>query len=106
MGGLLGVSLQSRRWIVSVCSSSLGEIGFLCAGWYNGRNWLATGWVVRGWDEGEMEGPTLEGAKGVPQLSLEVRRAGGRGGRRQEAMDATNCIGAASTRSICVREVE
>ena len=60
----------------------------------------------QGWDEGEMEGPTLEGAKGVPPFSLEVRPADGSGGRRQEAVAATNCVGAASTRSICVREVE
>ena len=47
MGGLLGGSLQRGRWIISVCSVSLKEIGFLSAGWYNGRNWLATGWMGR-----------------------------------------------------------
>ena len=60
----------------------------------------------RGWDEGEMEGLTLEGANIVPPLSLEVRPADGSGGRRQEAVAATNCVGAARTRIICVREVE
>ena len=52
MGGLLGGSLQRRLCIISVCSGSLGEIGFLYAGWYNGRNWLATAGqdVQTGWD--------------------------------------------------------
>ena len=46
MGGLLGGSFQRRRWIVSVCSVLLGKTGFFCAGWYNGRNFLANGWMV------------------------------------------------------------
>ena len=83
MGGLLGGSLQRRLCIVSVCYGLLGEIGFLCAGWYNGRNWLATGWMGpmdrmgRGWEGGGMEGPTLADADGAPPLSLEVRHATG-----------------------------
>ena len=50
--------------IVLVCFGSLGEIRFLCVGWYNGRSWLATGctgqkygmdrtrWVWDGWTGG------------------------------------------------------
>ena len=38
--------LQTRLWIISVCSVSLGEIVFLCDGWQNGRNWLAIGWMT------------------------------------------------------------
>ena len=77
----MGCSLHGRHWIVSVCSSSLGEIGSLCNGWYNGINWLANGWMgwkdhmERGWDGVGMEGPTLAGADGAPPLSLEVRWA-------------------------------
>ena len=96
MGCLLGGFLQRRHWIVSVSSILLIEIGFLCAGCYNGRNWIATVWMVRvdriewGWDGGGMEGPTLAGAEGAPPFSLEVRRATGIGRWRQEAVYYTN----------------
>ena len=107
----MGCSLHGRHWIVSVCSSSLGEIGSLCNGWYNGINWLANGWMgwkdhmERGWDGVGMEGPTLAGADGAPPLSLEVRWATESGRRRREAVSDTNCIGAARSRSICFRAV-
>ena len=41
------VSLKRRLLIVPVCSGLLGEIGFLCAGWHNGRNWLDNSWMGR-----------------------------------------------------------
>ena len=74
----------------------MGESCLLLAGW-DGRN---------GWDGGGMELPTLEGANGVPPFSLEMRQATGSGGRKWEVVDATNFIGAARARSICVISAE
>ena len=124
MEGLLGGSLQRRRWIVSVFSGFLGENGFLCAGWYIGINWLATvlmvrtdrigqrdrmGWtdqMGREWDVGGVEGPVLAGSgSGAPPLSLEVQ-ATGIGGRQWEKMAATNCVVAARAQIICVIPAE
>ena len=52
---LLGGSLHRRRWIMG----SLGETGFLCAGWYEEISLPMFGWdgpdgtgVGRGWDGG------------------------------------------------------
>ena len=98
--------------MVSVFSGSLGETGFLCAGWYNGRNWLATGWMGRtdrmgrGWGGSGMNGPKLAGAGSVaPTLSLEFQaRVSGRW--RQEAVADTNCVDDLRVRSICVRPEE
>ena len=112
MGGLLGGSLQRRHCIVSVCSGSLVEIGFLYAGWYILKTCLATGWMRwmdrmgRGWDGDGVERPTLAGAEGEPTFFLEVRWATGSGGRRREAVADTNCVGAARALIICVRAAE
>ena len=66
-----------------------------------------SGWDGRnGWDRGGMELPTLEGAKGAPPFSLEMRQATGSGGRKWEVVYATNFIGAARARIICVRSEE
>ena len=113
MGGLLRGSLQRRCWIVPVCSSSIEIIGFLCAIWYNEKNWLATGCMgcidrmVWGWDWGGVGVLTLADAVSIaPPFSLEVRRATGSGGRRREAVASTNCINSARARNICVRAAE
>ena len=92
-----GGSLQRRRWLdligwivwivsVSVFLVLLVETDFLCAGWYNGKNWLATVWMVQtdwmgqGWDRGVMEGLMLAGAEtGAPPLALEGQQEAGSG---------------------------
>ena len=52
----------------------------------------------RGLDGGGMEGTMLAGAgTGASPLSLEGRR---------EAVDGTNCVGAARARGICFREAK
>ena len=48
----------------------------------------------------------LADSEGAPPLSLEVRQATGSGARRWEEVSATNCIGAARVRIICVRAAE
>ena len=56
----------------------------------------------QGWDRGGMKGPTLAGTgSGASPLSIEVR-AMESAGRRRGAVDATNFVGAARARSICV----
>ena len=70
----------------------MGEIVLLLAGWYG----------QTGWDGGGMEVPTLKGTEGAPPFYLKVRRATGSSGRWREAVDATNCVGAARARIICV----
>ena len=64
-------------------------------------------WMGLWWDGGEMEGNMLAGVgMGAPSLALERKlqhwllRSSG----RWEAVDGTNCIGAARARSICVGE--
>ena len=87
MGGFWGGSLQRRLFIISVFSGSLRETGFLYARCYNGRNLLATGWMVRtdrmgrGCDRGGVEIPMLVGdGTRAPPLALGERHATGSGG--------------------------
>ena len=94
-------SLKRRCCIILVRSGLLGEIIFLCPGWYNGRNWLATGWMGRmdqmgwGWGWGtDVIRHRIGSATIVSWVTGE--------GRRWEAAAGTNCVDAARARSICV----
>ena len=75
------------------------SLGFLCTSWYNGRNCITTGWMVRmdrmvrGWDGGWDGGTDVSRRRGsATSGQLEVEQ--------QEVVTATNCVGAIRVQSI------
>ena len=96
------VSAGSYRigWIVSVNTGFYALAGYWLDG-TDGMDVLDGALVVHGW-----YGPTLAGAgTGAPLLAPERKHHHWllRGGVRWEAVDGTNCVGAARAQSICVR---
>ena len=117
----MGLSGQRRHWIIlyhrldcivflagldRIVLSGSGNTGFnaLAGYWLDGTDGLDGALVGRKWD-GRTLAPAVMGA---PPRALEQERHRWllRGDRLWEVVDGTNCVGAARTRSICVREAK